>query len=106
MAKPKLTFTVKPTFPASVSIPVAGGRPVDVEFTFKGRTKSQYREFWEGISKYEDDTALVLDIASGWELEEPFERASLDQLFESHIGAAKAILEAYAKEMTGARLGN
>lgn len=106
MAKPRLTFTVAPTFKSKVAIPIPGAKPVDVEFTFKGRGKEEYKTFSEGLDGRED-IDIVLDIASGWELDDPFGKESLEQLFETHMGAAREILMTYVREMNGtARLGN
>lgn len=101
----KLSLNAAPTFKAKVAIPVAGGKPADVEMVFKHRTKKQIKEFLAEIADKED-TALVLDMVSGWELEDPFSAESVDKLLDSYPGAALAIHRKYLDELYGQRLGN
>lgn len=101
----KLSLTASPTFKANVLIPVPGKKPVPVEFVFKGRTKKEFQAFIESIRDRED-AEVILDIASGWELEDAFARESVEQLLDTYIGAARAVIETYINELTSARLGN
>jgi hypothetical protein len=101
----KLSLTAKPTFPAKVQIPVAGDKPATVTFTFKGRTRDAFKAFIESISDRED-VDVIMDIASGWDLEDAFDRDSIELLTQSYLGAARAIIEAYLNELTAARVKN
>lgn len=101
----KIKLTASPTFKSTVMIPVPGGRPASVEFIFKGRTKDEFKQFVESIDG-KDDVSLILEIASGWELDDPFGKETVEQLLQSYLGAARAILDRYMNELTGARLGN
>lgn len=101
----KLTLAAAPTFKANVMIPLPGKKPTPVEFVFKGRTRNQFREFVEGLADRED-VDVILDIASGWDLEDPFSKESVELLVQNYLGAAKAVIEKYLTELTGARLGN
>ena len=101
----KLTLTSSPTFKASVLIPVPGKKPVPVEFNFKGRTKDEFKAFFDGIGDRED-AEVILDIATGWELEDAFGKESVELLLQNYIGAARVIIEKYIGELTAARLGN
>lgn len=105
MAKPKFSLTASPTFKAKVAIPVAGGKPVDVEFTFKHRTREAFKKFVEGLADRED-VETILDIASGWDLEDAFDAESLEQLVENHIGSGLAIIQSYIFELTAAKVKN
>ncbi|MED5615119.1 phage tail assembly chaperone [Janthinobacterium sp. P210005] len=105
MAKPKFNLTAVPTFKADVSIPVPGGKSVNVEFTFKHRGKGQFREFVEGLSDRED-IDVIKDIASGWELEESFDAENIEKMAENYIGSTRAIIETYMRELSGARAKN
>lgn len=106
-AKAKFSLTKAPTFPATVSIPIPGCDPIDVKFTFKGRTRAEYKELMEASKDVtRTDTDMVMDVASGWELEDPFTKESIDALCENYIAAPRAIWEKYLSEMVGARLGN
>ena len=101
----KLTLTASPTFTAKVAIPVPGGKAVPVEFKFKGRTKDEFKAFIEGIGDRED-VDVILDIATGWELEDAFGRESVELLLQNYLGSARVIIEKYLSELTAARLGN
>lgn len=101
----KLKLTASPTFKATVLIPVPGAKPSPVEFVFKGRSKDGFKDFMESVEG-KDDVALVLEMASGWDLEDAFGEETVAQLLQSYIGAARAILDTYMREQTGARLGN
>lgn len=106
MAKPaKITLTVKPTFTATVAIPVPGEISADVVFTFKHRTRDEFKEFITSLPGSEDIDVLM-DIACGWDLEEPFDRASVEKMMQIYMGAAKPIIETYISELTGARTKN
>lgn len=105
MAKAKFSLAVKPTFKAKVSIPVPGQAPELVEFTFKARSRDDFKEFIDGL-KDREDVDVILDIASGWELEDAFDKDNLELLTQNYLGAARAIIEKYLSELTQARLGN
>ena len=105
MAKPKFSLTASPTFKAKVTIPVAGGKPVDVEFTFKHRTREVFRTFVEGLPNRED-VETIMDIASGWDLDDAFDAESLEELVENHIGSGLAIIQTYITELTAGKAKN
>lgn len=102
MAKVKLTLIAAPTFPCVVNIPVAGAQPIAVTFTCKHRTRDEYKAFLENL-KDQDDVALVMSIASGWDLEDAFTQDNVETLVQNHMGSALAILEAYMAESSGAK---
>jgi len=105
MAKVKLALTNAPTFKAKVAIPVPGAKAVEVEFTFKGRTREQFKEFVDALAGMEDAEA-IMGLASGWELDDPFTRENVALLIDNYLGAARVIIEKYFAELTQARLGN
>lgn len=107
MARPKFTLVAKPTFTAKVAIPIPGQAAEMVEFTFKGRTRDQFAEFIESIKDGEaKDVEVIMDIASGWELEDAFDAKNIEVLTQNYLGAARAIIDKYLAELTTARLGN
>jgi hypothetical protein len=107
MARQKFTLAVAPTFKSKVLIPVPGQAPEPVEFTFKGRTRDQFAEFIESIKEGEaKDVDVILDICSGWELEDAFDAKNIETLTQNYLGAARAIIDKYLAELTTARLGN
>ena len=100
MAKVKLQLVANPTFKAQAPIPVPGGKITHVEFTFKHRNKIEMQEFLENL-KDQDDVDLIMNIASGWELDEPFDAENVGQLVSEYVGSGLAILETYIAESTG-----
>ncbi|NHZ40118.1 hypothetical protein F1609_08085 [Massilia sp. CCM 8693] len=111
MAKPKRSLDVSPTFKAAVTIPRAGSDSFDIEFVFKHRTKAELKEFSDAVASGagdEDakDSDVLLDIASGWDLDEPFDADSLEKLTQRFMGSTQAVLSAYFFELSGARAKN
>lgn len=105
MAKTKFNLSVSPTFKAKVLIPIPGKTAEPVEFTFKGRTRDEFRKFVDDL-KDREDVNVVMDIASGWDLEDAFDEVNVEILTQNYLGAARAIIEKYLNELTQARLGN
>lgn len=101
----KFSLTVAPTFKRDVSIPVPGDRPANVNFTFKHKTRDDLRTFVEGLEGRED-LDVVLELASGWGIDEPFTDDNMGVLLQNYPGAALAIIDTYLKEVSGARKGN
>lgn len=101
----KLTLVANPTFTAKVGIPVAGGEPVPVQFTFRHRTKKQIEE-WMRTRADKSDADSFMDMVEGWDLDDPFNRESVETLLENYAGAALATYRAYIDELLQAKLGN
>ncbi len=107
MAKVKFTLEPNPTFKALVKVPVPGVGPQAVEFTFKHRNREAFAALADGLAQREP-VDLIMDIACGWDLDEPFDADSLTKLFDNYLGAFQAVLDTYFGELTKstARLGN
>jgi hypothetical protein len=105
MAKPKFNLTAIPTFKAKVAIPVPGGKSVDVEFVYKHRTRDEYKEFVDNLPDRED-VDVIMDIASGWDLEDAFSAEAMEAMTQNYIGSAYAIIQTYISELTNARVKN
>jgi len=73
--------------------------------TIKHRNKDDFQDWVKELGE-KDDVDLILEVASAWELAEPFDRDSLDTLTQDHMGSARAVLEKYISEQTNAKLGN
>lgn len=101
----KLTLKANPTFRAKVGIPVAGGAPISVDFTFKHRTKSELDKFMKSRGDV-SDVDTVMDMVEGWELEEKFDREGVELLLENYAGAALALYLAYIEELLQAKRKN
>lgn len=105
MSKPKFSLTAKPTFPATVAIPVPGAEAEEIKFTFKGRTRDEFKKFMDGLEG-RNNVDVILDVASGWELEDVFNPENVALLDQNYIAAAASILDKYILEMNKARRGN
>lgn len=111
MAKPKLNFSPKPTFVATVQITGQGApAPVPVEFTFRYRTKDEAIA-WEAdeVPALHDkggNVAVLQSIATGWDQDPPFDAESLRLFDQFYMGAIKQIRDEYKNLLLGARLGN
>lgn len=101
----KLVLALAPTFKAKVDIPVPGERSVSVEFTFKGRTRDEFKEYLDRMASMED-VDLVMETITGWELDDPFGRDTVTKMTQVYAASARAIVDKYIKEVSGARLGN
>jgi hypothetical protein len=102
---PKLQLKLSPTFKAHVDIPVPGARPAKVEFTFKARDREELADWLAKLDGKKTDEA-VLEIASGWDLEDAFDQANVEVLLRTYIGAWQAIYQKYLDELMGARAKN
>jgi hypothetical protein len=105
MAAIKFRLNSSPTFKAKVAIPIPGAKPEQVEFTFKHMPRTEFLEFFDKASGMEN-VEIVLAIASGWELEDPFTTENVDKLDQQYLGAARAIYDTWRDQLTGSRLGN
>jgi len=105
MAKAKLSLAAEATFKATVAIPVPGGRTADVEWEFAWMPRDDFKEFVDGLKGAEDVDALM-DITRGWDLDEPFNKTGVEKLTQKYIGAARAVLDKFIGEVTGARAKN
>jgi hypothetical protein len=105
MAKVKFSLNANPTFKSKVEIPVPGDKSATVEFVFKGRTRTAFKDFIDGL-KDREDVDVLMDIASGWDLDDAFDKDNVEVLTQNYLGAARAIIEKYLAELTSARLGN
>ena len=101
----KLSLVANPTFTAKVGIPVAGGDPVEVVFTFKHRTKDELDEFIKTRAD-KPDTDSFLEMVVGWDLEDKFTPENAGLLLQNRIGTALATYRVYVDELIGAREKN
>lgn len=104
MAK-KINLNTIPTFSAVAHIPVPGDGTAPIKLTFKYRDREAFKEFMD-VLKSSEDVEMIMDIASGWDLDDPFDKAHVEKLVAKYIGAPRAILETYISEQTGARAKN
>lgn len=103
---PKFKLQPAPTFRAPVEIPVPGEGRSKVLFDFKYRDRDAMKEFLEKVGNTEtqlSDTDLIMEMCTGWELTDPFNRESVDLLVRNYIQAGSAIFEKYLDEHTSSK---
>lgn len=130
MAKIKLGARPK-SFKRIVKFPMLEGGEGSIEVTYKYRTRKEFGAFideWrdaavaEGEKPVDPDAKFslsdlyaktagsnaeyVLKIAEGWNLDEDFTAANVQQLADEVPAAVAAIMEAYQAAITEGRLGN
>lgn len=101
----KFKLAVEPTFKAKVSIPVPGGKAEPVEFTFKYLTRDEYIQLFSS-QPAPSDKDLILQIVTGWELEDEFCADNVEKMLQAYQKAAGAIVSKFAEELGPAKLGN
>ena len=114
------------TFKRKASIPVAGGKPFEIEFEFYNLTRRQEAKMrdeviaakpattigaettWESIADTGilQDSSFFLRMVKGWNVDAPLNAASLDQLLDECRGAGEAINKAFNEGSRGVEAGN
>lgn len=105
MSKVKFVLDPAPTFKATVNIPVHGGETAPVVFEFKHRDREALEVFTKGVGDRPVEES-VLEVAVGWELDDPFDAESVKKLCKNYMGAPSAIADTYYREIYQRRLGN
>lgn len=101
----KIKLVPDPTFTAKVPIPVPGGKPVDVEFTFLHRKRDEVKG-WIEANAEATDVESIKWCAKGWELDDEFNAENIDLLCQNYAAAGVAILQTYLDALRGARTKN
>lgn len=127
----KFKIAQNPTFKAVVDIPRVGGATLQVRFEFKYRDRKELaalfagwqdkvKEDQESFKAKGDDLSLiditashidrqveqVSELVTGWGFDDKLSPESIRALVETSAGAGEAIVEAYQKAFSSARLGN
>lgn len=124
----KIRIAQNPTFKAFVSIPIVGGEPEKIEFTFKYRDRPGLAALFDewNLKRDEVRTSLgesptlseivaadteqqsqqIKDLVVGWGFDDKFDDKSIRALVTSCQGAAEAVVNAYQSAFNQARLGN
>ena len=109
-----------------VSFPLVDDTTGQIEMVFKYKTRSEFGEFIDNIlndagqaksdgefsmkslmEKTTDSNAdYILKVAEGWNLDEEFTRANLQQLSDEIPAATAAIMETYRLAISEGRSGN
>lgn len=101
----KLKLTPDPTFKAIVGIPVPGGEPAPVEFTFKHRDRSAVKAWIDSVGD-KTDAQVVESCITGWDLDDELNEENIKRLCDNYVGAGMAVFSAYLDELRGARAKN
>ena len=101
----KLTINAAPTFKAKVGIPVAGGEVMEVEFTFKHRTRAQLHEFSTSTAE-RSDAESFMDLVCGWNFEEEFTADAVETMLQNYLGAARETIRVYIEQLTASKAKN
>ena len=127
----KFKIAQNPTFKADVDIPRVGGTTIKVPFEFKYRDRKELAVLfagWQESAKEDqerfkakgDELTLieitdshverqieqVTQLVTGWGFEDRLNPESIRALVETSAGAGDAIVDAYQKAFSAARLGN
>ncbi len=97
-----------PTFTAPVKIPVPGETPETLIFTFRHKSKSQLKRFWEECKENNiKDEEAIHEIVSGWNWADvEFSKEALVELIDNYPGAALAIIDGYSEGLHRGKVGN
>lgn len=103
----KFLLQPAPTFEAPVPIPVPGKGDVDIVFTFKYRDADEAKAFAKREKeKKRPDVDYIMQLASGWNLDEEFNKKNLAILFKNYPSAPLKISTVYFAELAGVRRKN
>lgn len=101
----RLSLNPAPTFKAKVGIPVPGGESAEVEFTFTHRSRSACLS-WKEEAEKASDAEAVMQMVTGWDLDDAFTPENVARLCDNYPGAGTAIFIAYLRELRGERAKN
>jgi hypothetical protein len=102
-----LKIQANPTFNSRVEIPTPEG-PVAIKMVFKHMDTDSYKEFIEREAELQrTNEDAIMDIAEGWhEVDGEFNRENVAKVCKQYHAAAGAIVTAFIKDLTQARVGN
>ncbi len=98
-------LVASPTFKAKVPIPVPGGKPIDVEMTFKHRRRKDFLD-WQSKLEGKENVTIFLEMVEAWELEVPFTPPEVENFLEDFMGCGIAAYDKYCSELVQAKRGN
>jgi hypothetical protein len=101
----KLKLIPDPTFKTVVQIPVPGGEPAPVEFTFKHRDRAAVKAWVETVGD-QTDAQMVESCIVGWDLDDELNADNIKRLCDNYVGTGVAVFSAYLDELRGARAKN
>ena len=127
----KITLGKRPkSFPKTVKFTDVDGTEMAAPVIYKYRTRKEYGAFIDALNEAAglvpapgadgekvtmtmlleksdgSNIDYLMQVLDGWSLDEPFDRANVQQLVDEFPGAANAIMEAYRAAIVEGRLGN
>lgn len=101
-------ITPKPTFEATVKIPVPGEKSADLKLIFKHKNRDAVNDFFDRAAKSTESDGVVLsEIVAGWkDVDTEFSPDALTEVCQNYHGAVPAIFESYCNELRTARTKN
>ena len=125
----KFSIAPKPTFTVDVAIPLVGGKPAMVPFTFKYRDRTELAELFDSwkekaealgerfngteptmsevtAAEVEQGVAQINDLVVSWGFGDKLNDESITALVKSCVGVSDAVVKAYSDAFGKARLGN
>lgn len=124
----KIKLGARPeSFKRTVTFPLVEGGEGAIEVSYKYRTKTEFGEFIDRLfadakeerpadgefkmadlmAKARDkNAAYLLDVMDGWNLEEPLNRETAEQLCDEIPAAATEIMEVYRQAIVEGRVKN
>ena len=119
------------TFKKKVSVPVLGADDAEIVFEFKRRTRTAYGKLADGHAaevkqrgdamrkeaadfrleqfvgfSIESDAAFIVELATGWDLDDEFTLENVTRLLDEYGGAAERIIAAYRLAINEGHRGN
>lgn len=102
MAKMKLTLGPLPDFKLPVNFVMPDGSEQKIIFTVKHKKATEVQELYrkEGVKDFD----FIMNIATGWDLEEEFNHENAKLLVDYYPGSALALVQSYLGALAGQRV--
>ncbi|QXG07667.1 tail assembly chaperone [Erwinia phage Snitter] len=103
MSKFKLTLGRLPDFKLPVKFIMPNGDEAKLTFTVKHMKAEEVQKLYDGEVK---DNVFMKSIATGWDLEEEFNDANVEELIALYPSATIALTATYISALAGQRVKN
>lgn len=105
MAKMKLTLARLPDFPLPVVVTLPNGDEAHMTFKVKHVSATEFQELYSA-ERVVSDHELIMNLASGWNLEDEFNEENAKKLVSFYPNAALVLASSYLKALAGQRVKN
>lgn len=103
MAKFKLTLAPLPDFKMPVKFVMANGDDAEIVFTVKHFSANEVKEMFSGDISNDE---FIMKIATGWDLEDEFNKENVGKLVDLFMSVAPEFVTEYMKALAGQRVKN